>query len=249
MEDRDNIRSGSPLLPATRTNLFYTIASVAVSEPTNANLISSPELRHLQQLFSGMKEFLVSNTAISANPARVDSKTCSSVGEVDRFLILEWVSDGRRGFVVSQVPFVHSHSGHQDVAKFPLRLQIISAVDSQWKPGLTLSVDFLITNSSESSITFDVHADNTAAMHGGNFMERDASTMSNGFIWVGCTQRRIENLQPQHRVTLSLTAVFLHPGVFNLNKVKFLLPQADVFTFPFESLIHFHSKTIDDVNG
>ena len=83
-------------------------------------------------------------------------------------------------------------------------------------------------------------------------MERDAPTMSSGFMWIGCTQTRINALLPGQRTTVKFTALFPSAGVFNLNRVKFFLLAAgatsssNAYTFPMESLVYVLKKNAQD---
>lgn len=57
-------------------------------------------------------------------------------------------------------------------------------------------------------------------------MKPDESVRSN-YFWAGCTKQTVKNLKPQQEIEIVLTAGFFTPGVYNVNKFKFLVYSPD----------------------
>eukprot|EP00941_MAST-03F_sp_MAST-3F-sp1_P006506 g6506.t1 len=65
------------------------------------------------------------------------------------------------------------------------------------------------------------------------------------FYWSGFRRKKIENLAAGEEVQLKLKATFLHPGVYNLNRFRFVVdfagqtqkPVTNIFVFPYQFLL------------
>jgi hypothetical protein len=67
------------------------------------------------------------------------------------------------------------------------------------------------------------------------------------YLWQGVTRRRVDRVDALHTTELSLTAVFLAPGQYNLNRFRFTVSvvgvdaKPRVFFFPLQHIINITS--------
>ncbi|KAG6623968.1 Trafficking protein particle complex subunit 8 [Phytophthora cinnamomi] len=68
------------------------------------------------------------------------------------------------------------------------------------------------------------------------------------FFWTGVTKKKVARFSPNSRVAINLKACFMAPGVYNLNRFRFVVQSAtsngqppDVFMLPAEYLVYVES--------
>ncbi|CEO98949.1 hypothetical protein PBRA_007063 [Plasmodiophora brassicae] len=165
--------------------------------------------------------------------------------------VLFWSTDdgSRRGAVISRVA---DHAEATPQAGCPLRISVdfSSEVDHDFyvAPLACVPVEVKIFNGSRESVSFAFETLNPETYF--DTEERKFATISTPCtrgrsFWAGCTRRSGISLEPEQSITIALQATFTHPGVFAINRMRFLVDQRRdesaeprMFYFPVQRLIH-----------
>lgn len=189
--------------------------------------------------------------ALLVNPGA----TTANINSTDKFdIVLSWETpDGQRtGY--HHVPGVACMKTAQQSCALKVVMNFQSQVDHNFATNgyLQVPVSVCIRNSTNDgkpmtfvfeALTIQEDFDNVAKA----FKKSVSSNITGRYHWVGDTIKKVENLEAHATVTLWLSAMFVTPGHYNLNRFRLTVQDVDltgggktkprVFFFPVQHLI------------